>query len=46
MRHCLRQQIAVAKLIKDYLFEMIEVLQAADSSKTPNAASELTMRPA
>jgi hypothetical protein len=46
MRHRLRQQVAIAKLITDDLFEVIETFQGGDSSKTPNAASELTKRSA
>jgi hypothetical protein len=46
MCHRLRQQIAVAKLITDDVFEVVEVFQAADSSKTPNATSQLTKRSA
>jgi hypothetical protein len=46
MRHRLRKQFAITKLITDYVFEVIEIFQASDFSKTPNAASELTKRSA
>lgn len=38
MRHRLRKQFAITKLITDDVFEVIEILQASDFSKTPNAA--------
>ena len=46
MRHRLGKQIAIAKLITDDFFELVEVFQAGDSNKTPNAASKLTVRSA
>jgi len=46
MRHRLVKQFAITELITDYVFEVIEIFQASTSSKTPNAASELTKRSA
>jgi hypothetical protein len=40
MRHRLGEQIAIAEVIADDIFEVVEVFQAGDSSKTPNAASK------
>jgi hypothetical protein len=45
MRHCLRQQIAIVKVITDYFFQASQIFQGGgfhwgDSSKTPSAASK------
>src|SRR6185503_14641243 len=45
VRHRLRQQLAITKVIRDYFFQMIQIFQRGrfhrgDSSKTPSAASK------